>query len=143
LNRSLHVIKYGDNTNSIAYAIALTGGLMFCLYIVLKIFFNIYVPWLMHAETVRLLFKIDPRKPKKPRSERRMVKKEPADLIREARENVKNQVWITSSALDRIVLTIDSFMSFCFSSKANKFARIVQDGTHQVKNEMNILKFMR
>ena len=35
----------------------------------------------MYAETVRLLFKIDPRKPKKPRSEIRLAKKEPEELL--------------------------------------------------------------
>ena len=68
-------------------AIALTGGLMFTGYIVLKCFFSIYVPWLMHAETVRLLFKIDPRKPKKKRSELRLARKDPEELLKEAREN--------------------------------------------------------
>jgi hypothetical protein len=58
-------------------AIALTGGLFFAGYVVLKFFFSIYVPWLMYAESVRLLFKIDPRKPKKPRSELRLAKKDP------------------------------------------------------------------
>lgn len=116
---------------------------MFCLYIVLKAFFSIYVPWLMYAETVRLLFKIDPRKPKKPRSELRLSRKEPSELIKEAKDNVKSQVWITSSMLDRFVLTLESFISFFFSSRMNKFAKIVQDGSHQIKNELNILKFMR
>jgi len=43
----------------------------------------------MNAETVRLLFKIDPRKPRKKRSELRMAKKDPMELLKEAKENVK------------------------------------------------------
>ena len=70
------------------YAIALTGGLSFAGYFVLKLFFQFYVPWLMYAETVRLLFKIDPRKPKKKRSELRLAKKDPEDLLKEARDNI-------------------------------------------------------
>lgn len=68
-------------------AIALTGGLIVFGYVLLKAFFNIYVPWLMYAETVRLLFKVDPRKPKKPRSELRLAKKDPEELLKEAKEN--------------------------------------------------------
>lgn len=63
------------------YAFALIGGLLFFGYAVLKAFFNIYVPWQMNAETVRLLFKIDPRRPKKKRSELRMAKKDPMELL--------------------------------------------------------------
>jgi hypothetical protein len=72
------------------YAIALLGGFMFAGFTVLKFIFSIYVPWLKWAETVRLLFKIDPRVPKKPRSELRLRRKDPHDLIREAKENIKN-----------------------------------------------------
>lgn len=70
------------------FAVALIGGLMFFLYTILKAFFQVYVPWMMYAETVRLLFKIDPRKQRKKRSELRMQKKEPMELLKEARDNV-------------------------------------------------------
>lgn len=116
---------------------------MFCLFVVLKVLFNIYVPWLMYAETVRLLFKIDPRKPKKPRSELRLAKKDPEELLREAQENVRAQVWITSSILDRLVLTLESFTSVIFSCRKTKFSRIVKEGSNQIKNELNIIKFVR
>lgn len=143
LNRDLRMIQFGDGRDSIMYACALTGGFMFLIYSVLKAFFQIYVPWLMYAETVRLLFKIDPRKPKKPRSELRLAKKDPADLLREAQENVRAQVWITSSILDRIVLTFESFASVIFSCRNTKFSRIVNEGSNQIKNELNIIKFVR
>jgi len=90
LTRDLKIIQYGDVTRSIMYAIALLGGFMFAGFTVLKFIFSIYVPWLKWAETVRLLFKIDPRVPKKPRSELRLRRKDPLDLIREAKENIKN-----------------------------------------------------
>jgi len=51
-------------------------------------------------------------------------------------------VWITSSIKDRIILTIETFMSYIFSCRPNKFGKIIKDGTHQIKNEMNILKFV-
>lgn len=143
LNRDLRMIQFGDGRDSIMYACALTGGLMFLIYAVLKAFFQIYVPWLMYAETVRLLFKIDPRKPKKPRSELRLAKKDPAELLREAQESVRAQVWITSNFLDRIVLTFESFASVLFSCRNNKFSRIVNEGSNQIKNELNIIKFVR
>jgi len=90
LTSDLKIIQYGDVTRSIMYAIALLGGFMFAGFTVLKFIFSIYVPWLKWAETVRLLFKIDPRVPKKPRSELRLRRKDPLDLIREAKENIKN-----------------------------------------------------
>lgn len=142
LTRNLKVIQYGDNTKSIMYAIALLGGFIFFSFTLLKTFFGIFVPWLKWAETVRLIFKIDPRVPKKKRSELRMAKKDPRDLIKEARDNIKNQIWITSSIRDRIMLTIETFMAYIFSCRANKFGKIIKDGTHQIKNEMNILKFV-
>jgi hypothetical protein len=71
------------------HAVALTGGFLFLGYSVLKVFFSIYVPWQMNAETVRLLFKIDPRKPRKKRSELRLSKKDPLELLKEAKENVR------------------------------------------------------
>ena len=50
---------------------------------------------------------------------------------------------MTSSVGDRLILTIESFVSTLFSCRANKFSRIVEDGSNQVKNELNILKFVR
>ena len=91
LNRDLRVMECGsDPIDSIAYAIALTGGFLFLGYAVLKTFFQIYVPWLMYSETVRLLFKIDPRPPRKKRSELRMQKKDPMEMIKEAQANVRS-----------------------------------------------------
>ena len=125
------------------YAIAILGGFIFLSFTILKTFFGIFVPWLKWAETVRLIFKIDPRIPKKKRSELRMAKKDPRDLIKEARENIKNQIWITSSIRDRLMLTVETFMAYIFSCRPNKFGKIIKDGTHQIKNEMNILKFIK
>jgi hypothetical protein len=52
-------------------------------------------------------------------------------------------VWITSSIIDRVVLFIESFFSLLFTCRANKFSRIVEDGKNQIKNELNILKFVK
>jgi hypothetical protein len=85
LNRHLRILQHGDDpTDSICYAVALTGGFLFLGYAVLRVFFSIYVPWMMYSETVRLLFKLDPRKPRAKRSELRMSKKDPLELIKEA-----------------------------------------------------------
>jgi hypothetical protein len=116
---------------------------MICCYAILRGFFSLYVPWLMYSETTRLLFKIDPRPPKKRRSELRMQRKDPQELLKEARANVQNQVWLTSSILDRLVLTIETFMSGLCSCRNSKFGRIVEDGSNQIKNELNIIKFVR
>lgn len=99
----------------------------------------------MYAETVRLLFKVDQRKPKKPRSELRLAKKEPDELLKEAKETQQALVYLTSSIGDRIILTIESFVASIFScrGKGNKFNRIVEDGANTIKNELNILKFVR
>jgi hypothetical protein len=125
------------------YAFALIGGLLFFGYAVLKAFFQIYVPWQMYAETVRLLFKIDPRPVRKKRSELRMQRKDPAELLKEARDSVQAQVWITSSIIDRFVLIFESFISVMFNCRNNKFSRIVEDGRNQIMNELNILKFVK
>lgn len=41
------------------------------------------------------------------------------------------------------MLTIESFASVIFGCKYNKFSRIVNDGANQIKNELNILKFVQ
>lgn len=52
-------------------------------------------------------------------------------------------MYLTSSICDRIILTLESFVSSIFSCRGNKFNRIVEDGANTVKNELNILKFVR
>ena len=111
-------------------ALAMTGGLFALIYVFLKFLFGMYVPWLMHSESVRLLFKVDPRKPKKKRSERRLLTKEPDELLKEAKENQKALVWMTSSVFDRLVLSMEALFSGVFSCRGSKFARIVNEGTN-------------
>lgn len=54
-----------------------------------------------------------------------------------------NQVWITSTWCDRFLLMLESFMAVIFSCRVNKYSRIVQDGSNQIKNELNILKYIK
>lgn len=42
-------------------------------------------------------------------------------------------------------MTLESFIASIFScrAKGNKFNRIVEDGANRIKNELNILKFVK
>jgi len=55
----------------------LVGGALFIAIFVIKLWFKIWVSWLMHLTIVRNLFRVDPAQAKKPKSKQAMERKDP------------------------------------------------------------------
>ena len=90
--------------------IALSGGACFALFVVVRVFFKLWVSWLMHLTIVRNLFKIDPSSGKKPKSMNAMQRKDPRVLLAEARTVAKKRVSMTRSSCDRCILILEAVL---------------------------------
>ena len=104
--------------------VAQTGGAFFAFYVVVRIFFKLWVSWLMHLTIVRNLFKIDPSSDKKPKSMNAMQRKDPKVLLAEARTVSKKRVSMTRNCCDRSLLIVEAIVGI-ITCKATKFAKVL------------------
>lgn len=121
--------------------VALLGGALYALWFIIRIFFKIWVSWLMHLTIVRNLFKIDPSQDKKKKSTAAMQRKNPKVLLEEARQIAKKRVNMTHSCCDRFILIFEAALGTVLC-KATKFGKILADGQREIKNDLNIYNYM-
>ena len=121
---------------------ALLGGAFFAMYFVIRVFFKLWVSWLMHLTIVRNLFKIDPSQDKKKKSMNVMKRKNPKVLLEEARTVAKKRVSMTRSACDRFVLLAEALLGTILC-KATKFGKILAEGKREVKTDLNVYNYMQ
>ena len=122
--------------------IGLAGGVFVALFFVIGLFFKLWVAWLMHLTIVRNLFKIDPSKQTKPKTAAAMAKKPPQVLLGEARNVAKKRVNMTNSFCDRFTLLLEAVIGQ-ITCKATKFAKILQEGRREIKEDLNVFNFMK
>lgn len=116
--------------------------MFFFFYAISSYFFARFVPWMMQVEIVRVLFRVDPTKGKKPRAAKKLASKEPFDVLKEARSTIKNRVQITPNNCDKFVLFLDSCTKK-LACRQTRFSRIVHEGMRNVREELNIYNYMR
>ena len=122
--------------------VALTGGAFFAFYVVIRIFFKLWVAWLMHLTIVRNLFKIDPSSDKKPKSMDAMQRKDPKVLLAEARTVAKKRVSMTKNCCDRSLLIVEAIVGV-ITCKATKFAKVLAQGRREIQEDLNLYNYMQ
>ena len=103
------------------------GGFFALNVAVFSYIFSLFMPWLMHLKIIEGLFRIDPSKGKKPKSQAKMSTRKNEDLLADARAAVKKRTMMTSNACDILVLALESSIKWCTCTQS-KFSRIVHEG---------------
>ena len=101
------------------------------MWFTIRVFFKIWVKWLMHLTIVRNLFKIDPSQDKKKKSMTAMQRKNPKVLLEEARQVTKKRVSMTKSCCDRFILFFEAMIGTVLC-KATKFGKILAEGRREI-----------
>ena len=121
--------------------VGLVGGALCILVFILSLWFKLWVSWLMHLTIVRNLFRVDPAQAKKPKSKQAMERKDPRQLLQEARTVARKRVNMTRTACDRFVLLFEALIAV-ITCKATKFGKILAQGKQEIKDDLNVYNIM-
>jgi len=89
-------------------SIAHAGGFYIILTVVIGFLFSLFIPYLMHLNIIRNLFKVDNNHGKKPQSADNFKNKPHDKLVKEAKESHKGRVKLTANKCDNCMLIFES-----------------------------------
>ena len=122
--------------------LALVGGFFALCVAVASYIFSLFMPWLMHLRIIQGLFRVDPSKGKKPKSQTKMNSRKNEDLLEDARNAMRRRVPLSNSVCDKVILGLESSIKWC-TCKRTKFSRIVHEGMDQIRRDLDIFNHLR
>lgn len=116
---------------------------MIVLFAFVRFFAWLWMPWFTYFSVIVRLFKVDPSKGQMPRDPTAVEKAEPADLLKQAKERIKSRVPITQNPCSLAVLNFEALISQIFTCRHSKFGRILEQGTHCIRKELDLFNFLK
>ena len=65
----------------------------------------------------------------------------PERLLKEARKTMQSRAVITGKSCDKLILLLESLIKYCSCTKT-KIARIVSEGTENIRGELDIHNYL-
>lgn len=101
------------------------GGWFIVLYAVVKYFAYLWMPWVTYLSVIIRLFRVDPSKGKTPRDPLAVEKATPGDLLKQARERIKERVPITRNSCSLLLLNLEALVKKIFTCRTSKFGMVL------------------
>lgn len=99
--------------------------------------------WFTYFSVIVRLFKVDPSKGKIPRDPTALERCDAKELLESAKARVKERTYLTSGYWSLLTLNFEALMSQALTCRPSKFGRIIEQGTRQMRSELDLFSFLK